>query len=459
MKSELVCLVRKLSRRWISAFGIALALANGFLPMIARGGVDSPGTDELKALCEKAKAAYVFISGGSGVVIRPDGLMLTNSHVIERNRHFDVRTGIGKHYKANVLGHDPFGDLALLKLELKEGEQVPFLELGDSEALHVGDATLAVGNPFAVGFVDQAPTFTLGVVSGLRQLQGQYTECIVTDAEINPGNSGGPLVNMAGQVVGINGQISTRWGLRSNTGLGFAISARQIALWLPKLMEGKGGTVMHGFLAGVEFENSENSIFEAPRIKEVRPGTPSAQAGLAAGDVVVALDGTPTVNMVRMASVLGIYPADFDVTLDVRRGEQQLPLKVRLISNRRSRIGFRVGRPAAGDQELKVSEVVPDSPAAKAGMKPGDVLLEFQGLKLDQRPEIQFRALAAILRRGALVYETVRVKIRRKNEAGEAMELEFAIEITEGPDTTPDEPKPIYENEREAPPADDQQSE
>jgi S1-C subfamily serine protease len=427
--------------------------------MIARGGVDSPGTDELKALCEKAKAAYVFISGGSGVVIRPDGLMLTNSHVIERNRHFDVRTGIGKHYKANVLGHDPFGDLALLKLELKEGEQVPFLELGDSEALHVGDATLAVGNPFAVGFVDQAPTFTLGVVSGLRQLQGQYTECIVTDAEINPGNSGGPLVNMAGQVVGINGQISTRWGLRSNTGLGFAISARQIALWLPKLMEGKGGTVMHGFLAGVEFENSENSIFEAPRIKEVRPGTPSAQAGLAAGDVVVALDGTPTVNMVRMASVLGIYPADFDVTLDVRRGEQQLPLKVRLISNRRSRIGFRVGRPAAGDQELKVSEVVPDSPAAKAGMKPGDVLLEFQGLKLDQRPEIQFRALAAILRRGALVYETVRVKIRRKNEAGEAMELEFAIEITEGPDTTPDEPKPIYENEREAPPADDQQSE
>ena len=93
-------------------------------------------------------------------------------------------------------------DLAVLKLDIKSDEQVPYMELGDSDQLKVGETTLAVGNPFALGFVDQSPTFTLGIVSALHQIQGRYTECIVTDAEINPGNSGGPLINMQGKVVG-----------------------------------------------------------------------------------------------------------------------------------------------------------------------------------------------------------------------------------------------------------------
>ena len=195
---------------------------------------------DLAAICVKARPAFVFIAGGSGVVIRPDGLMLTNDHVIENRRRFDVRLGDGRSFKAKVVGRDAVGDLAALQLDLPAGETVPHLPLGDSEALRVGDEAIAVGNPFALGVLDQAPTFTVGIISAVHHTQGSYTECIVTDAELNPGNSGGPLINMAGEVVGINGQISTRYGLRSNTGLGFAISARQIAMWLPLLEQAAG---------------------------------------------------------------------------------------------------------------------------------------------------------------------------------------------------------------------------
>ena len=191
----------------------------------------------------------MFIGGGSGVIVSPDGLMLTNDHVIGSKRAFTVRIGDGRSLKAKVLGTDPEGDLAALRIALPAGETVPHLELGDSDELRVGDEALAVGNPFALGVLDQSPTFTVGIISAVNHTQGTYAECIVTDAEVNPGNSGGPLVNMAGEVVGINGQISTRFGLRSNTGLGFAISSRQIKLWLPRLEAAGGGDSSSGDLA------------------------------------------------------------------------------------------------------------------------------------------------------------------------------------------------------------------
>lgn len=402
---------------------------------------------ELIAACEKAKAAYVFISGGSGVIVRPDGLMLTNSHVIEKRRDFDIRTGTGRHYRAKVLGHDPAGDLAVLQIELKDGEQLPYLELGDSEELRVGDSTIAVGNPFAIGFLDQSPTFTSGVVSGVHQIQGRYTECIVTDAEINPGNSGGPLVNMAGQVVGINGQIRTRWGLRSNTGLGFAISSKQIKIWLPKLATAKGEAIVHGRLAGVEFEPAGIVDPKSVAVKSVSAGTPASDAGFSAGDIIQRWDGQPVTNAIRLASIIGMYPADHEVIVDVRRGDQSLPLKLKMVAAKRSPFGFKVAKPDEKSQHVRVAEIDKESLAERAGLQINDEILELEGNRLDHPLELQFRILEEWIRRGALVHDTVRMKIRRTAENSQPSELELAFVVNDSQHAKPEAPESIEDDD------------
>ena len=338
---------------------------------------------DLAAICVKARPAFVFIAGGSGVVIRPDGLMLTNDHVIENRRRFDVRLGDGRSFKAKVVGRDAVGDLAALQLDLPAGETVPHLPLGDSEALRVGDEAIAVGNPFALGVLDQAPTFTVGIISAVHHTQGSYTECIVTDAELNPGNSGGPLINMAGEVVGINGQISTRDGLRSNTGLGFAISARQIAMWLPLLERAAGGEVKHARLAGVEFESRDRETVASVTVKDVAEGTLAAEVGFRAGDTIVAIDDAPVANGHRCAGLLGIYPEGSRAAFRVRRGGEEVTLEAVLTAPQRCRTGIDLERPRGGDLLPVVEAVEPGSSAEVAGLKPGDVIVAFRGRRLE----------------------------------------------------------------------------
>ncbi len=338
---------------------------------------------DLAAICVKARPAFVFIAGGSGVVIRPDGLMLTNDHVIENRRRFDVRLGDGRSFKAKVVGRDAVGDLAALQLDLPAGETVPHLPLGDSEALRVGDEAIAVGNPFALGVLDQAPTFTVGIISAVHHTQGSYTECIVTDAELNPGNSGGPLINMAGEVVGINGQISTRYGLRSNTGLGFAISARQIAMWLPLLERAAGGEVKHARLAGVEFESRDRETVASVTVKDVAEGTLAAEAGFRTGDTIVAIDDAPVANGHRFSGLLGIYPEGSRAAFRVRRGGEEVTLEAVLTAPQRCRTGIDLERPRGGDLLPVVEVVEPGSSAEVAGLKPGDVIVAFRGRRLE----------------------------------------------------------------------------
>ena len=354
--------------------------------MISVGAAAAFAADDsadLAAICVKVRPAFVFIAGGSGVVIRPDGLMLTNDHVIENRRRFDVRLGDGRSFKAKVVGRDAVGDLAALQLDLPAGETVPHLPLGDSEALRVGDEAIAVGNPFALGVLDQAPTFTVGIISAVHHTQGSYTECIVTDAELNPGNSGGPLINMAGEVVGINGQISTRYGLRSNTGLGFAISARQIAMWLPLLERAAGGEVKHARLAGVEFESRDRETVASVTVKDVAEGTLAAEAGFRAGDTIVAIDDALVANGHRFAGLLGIYPEGSRAAFRVRRGGEEVTLEAVLTAPQRCRTGIDLERPRGGDLLPVVEAVEPGSSAEVAGLKPGDVIVAFRGRRLE----------------------------------------------------------------------------
>ena len=398
----------------------ALFVAGGLLAASAAAA-------DLAALCVAVRPAYVFIAGGSGVVIRPDGLMLTNDHVLENRRAFDVRLGDGRSFKARLLGRDEVGDLALLRIDVPDGETLPHLPLGDSEAVRVGDEVVAVGNPFALGVIDQSPTFTLGIVSAVHHTQGNYTECIVTDAELNPGNSGGPLVTMAGEVVGINGQISTRYGLRSNTGLGFAISTRQIALWLPLLEKAEGGEVKHARLAGVVFSSRDRETPASVVVKDVAEGSPAAAAGFRAGDAIVALDDAAVANGHRLAGLLGIYPAGHEAAIRVRRGAGEETLRTVLTPLERCRTGIDLARPKGGDLRPVVEAVVPGSSAAAAGLEPGDVIVAFAGRRLEFSSREERKAFDRLLRTSINVGDIVSLTVRRGDGAGGTAEVELRL--------------------------------
>jgi S1-C subfamily serine protease len=396
------------------------------LPLLVCGWTAGAAAADLVELSGRVRPAFCFIAGGSGVLIRPDGLMLTNDHVLESRRTFDVRIGDGRSFQARVLGRDAVGDLALLRLDVPAGTELPWLPLGDSEALRVGDDVLAVGNPFGLGVLDQAPTFTVGIVSALHHVQGSYTECIVTDAAVNPGNSGGPLVNMAGELVGINGQISTRYGLRSNTGLGFAISARQIALWLPRLEAAGGSEVSHGRLVGLDFAPAGDRPTPAV-VRDVAEGSAAARAGFRSGDTIVRLDGVAVSGRQRLTGLLGIYPAGARVTVVVRRGGDDVSLDAVLQPPQRCLVGLELVRPRGGDLVVRVEEVAADSPAATAGLRPGDEIVEFRGRRLEFTSRDERRAFDRWLRTSVFVGDIVPLTVRRADDRGGVAEIELRL--------------------------------
>jgi S1-C subfamily serine protease len=399
--------------------GLAAAAVLAGLAPAARG-------DDLVELCTRVRPAFVFIRGGSGVVIRPDGLMLTNDHVLEGKRTHPVRLGDGSAHRARLLGTDPVGDLAVLKIELDSEASLPHLELGDAVPLAVGDETLAVGNPFGLGVLDQAPTFTAGIVSALHHVQGTYTECIVTDTELNPGNSGGPLLDMAGRVVGINGQISTRFGLRSNTGLGFAIGARQIRLWLPRLEAAGGEEVRHGKLVGLDLRPPDPAR-QGAVVADVAEGSVAAVAGIRPGDAIVGIDGAAVPHPRRLAGLVGIYPEGHDVELTVDRDGVETKLVARLAAPKRCAIGMRLERPRDDGLAARVARVEPDTPAAAAGLRVGDEIVEVDGLPVEFGSREEFRAFDRGLRMNFEEGTILAVTVRRQEDGGEPVEVDLRL--------------------------------
>lgn len=270
---------------------------------------------------------------GSGVIVSPEGILLTNNHVVEGAGEIDVRLSDGREVRAQVVGTDPETDLAVLRIQL---DKLPVITLGRTQDLHVGDALLAIGNPFNVG-----QTVTAGIVSALgRNGLGLSTfeSFIQTDAAINPGNSGGALVDLNGHLVGINTAIYSRSG--GSNGIGFAIPADVAQRVMESLI--KDGVVRRGWI-GVEPRELTPDIAESLQltttsgvlITGVLQDGPASKGGLRPGDVVVAVAGTAVASVAQLLNTVAALPPGQPAQVQVQRGKQALTLTVDVIQRRR----------------------------------------------------------------------------------------------------------------------------
>lgn len=266
----------------------------------------------------------VVTGGGSGVLISADGYALTNFHVVA-GQGPALRCGLpdGNLYHAVLVGLDRIGDVALIKLLPRKPEQkFPFVVLGNSDLVKVGDWSLALGNPFMLA-TDFTPTVTFGMVSGVKRYQYpergmfEYTDCIQSDTSINPGNSGGPLFNLKGELIGINGRGSFDKRGRVNSGVGYAISINQIKNFLGHLKAGL--LVDHASLGAVVASSSEE---EGARPRVLVSGLIPSDAerrGLQLGDELVRFGGRSVTTVNQFKNVLGLYPKGWRVPLAIRR--------------------------------------------------------------------------------------------------------------------------------------------
>ena len=372
---------------------------------------------------------------GSGFIIDKDGFILTNNHVVEKSDEIKVRLSDGSEFKAKIIGRDPKTDLAFIKI--KPDEPLTPAALGDSDKLQVGDWVIAIGNPFGLG-----NTVTAGIVSAkYRQIgMGSYDDFIQTDAPINPGNSGGPLLNTAGEVVGINSAIFSESG--GSVGIGFAIPINMAKDLLPQLKKGK---VVRGWL-GVTIQKitpdlksklhlkSENGALVA----DVTEGGPADKAGIKRGDVILSFDGKEIKEMRDLPYMVASTPIGKSVTVDVVRKGQTKTFQVKIGEMKEEKETQAVSK-AEPDLGMTVQEITPElaknfgisetaglvvvqvegnSPAAEAGIMPGDVILELDQVPVKSLEQFkqkikEYKAGETILflikRRGATLYLTLKV--------------------------------------------------
>ncbi len=377
---------------------------------------------------------------GSGVIVSPDGYILTNNHVVEGATEVTVTLPDKQEFTGKVVGLDPKTDLAVVKIDAKH---LPYVRWGDSSKLQVGEPVLAIGNPFGL-----TSTVTQGIVSALgRGRMGitQYEDFIQTDAAINPGNSGGALVNTKGELVGINTAIMSRTG--GYQGIGFAVPVSMAKPVYQSLV--KTGRVVRGYL-GIGIQDVTNDLAESFELQEakgalvgdVKEGSPADRAGLNQGDVIITYQGSPvedpaalqrmvTRTRVGTKAALTVIRDGKETNLTVTVGEQADPTKVARGEEERAQhamIGLavedldsRTAR-ALGLQEntrgVVVAAVQPGSAADRAGLARGDVIREINRRPIASVREFEEvasamkedqRVLLLINRRGASLFVSVKV--------------------------------------------------
>lgn len=310
-------------------------------------------------------------AGGSGVLISPDGLALTNFHVTGGRNWFFCGLPGGRMVHAVLVGVDPVGDLALIKL-IGPGPFAP-VRLGDSDRLAVGEPVMALGNPFMLAS-DFEPTVSLGIISGLHRYQYpsqtllEYTDAIQTDAAINPGNSGGALVNLRGELVGINGRASFDTRGRVNVGLAYAISINQAKNFLDHLA---GGLIVDHASLGATLVRGESAVGGAV-VDEIAETSDAYRLGLRSGDEIVAFARRSITSVNQFKGLLGTMPKGWRVPLAYRRGETEETIHLRLEGVHRPAELVALTKPKVAKPSAAKSVPPPVPDAVRALLEPRD---------------------------------------------------------------------------------------
>jgi len=327
-------------------------------------------------------------STGSGFVLTPDGLVVTNNHVVSKAKQIAVRLADGREFSAEVIGRDASTDVALLRLRDVGREELPAVYLGDSDRLEVGDWVVAIGNPFGLDH-----SVAHGMISAKERVLGVgvFDDFIQTDALINPGNSGGPLFNMRGEVVGVNTAIMSQ-----GQGIGFAVPINMVKDLLPNLRE--NGRLQRGWL-GVNIDDARPSADgRSLLVKDVYRLSPAASAGIRPGDRLIAINGRPIGSYLQLMRKVALSAPGTEAKLTLMRGTETQEVAVKLSERPAPETLQALASPGNVDelgvvlQDLSpdvagqmgyepytgvlVTGVIPRSPAAQAGLVAGDLVTE-----------------------------------------------------------------------------------
>ena len=372
-------------------------------------------------------------AAGTGFVISKDGYILTNNHVVEGATKIEIAffgDEDGEVFEAKIVGRDQLTDSALIKLTELPKAPLQEAKLGDSSQMAPGDWVMAIGNPFGL-----AHTISVGVVSAIGRpmamAEGRYEDVIQTDAAINPGNSGGPLLNLRGEVIGVNTAIYTNGQSGTNIGIGFAVPIKAVRDILPQLEAGK---VVRGRIA-VQVRDVPRDALAEFGLKErkgalvsiVTPNGPSAKAGLEPGDVILEFNGKPVTGRNALVQMVMATKPGTTVPMKVLRDKAEKSLSVTVEElnletengaaaeeSQQEETGGGLGitlgplgsemarrlRVPSGTRGVLVTEVEPMSTAAREGMRPGDVILKVNGQTVETVRDAS-QALQAIKPGGA----------------------------------------------------------